>query len=61
MGVLERLMTRIARFAEAVEGLDDPTGDYIFSLVKRIDKLERDVEHLEKQLHSNAGGSGIQL
>jgi hypothetical protein len=50
----------IARFAEALEGMDDPTGDYIFSLGKRVAKLERDVEHLERQLHSSAGGAGMQ-
>jgi hypothetical protein len=60
MGVLlKRLWTKIARFAEALDGTDDPTGDYIFSLGKRVDKLERDVEHLERKLHSNAGGGGI--
>ena len=58
MGVLKRLWTRIARFAAALDGTDDPTGDYIFSLGKRVDKLERDVEQLERQLHSNAGGGG---
>jgi hypothetical protein len=61
MGVLKRLWTKIARFAEAMEGVDDPTGDYILSLGKRVDKLERDVEHLERQPHSNAGGGRIQL
>jgi hypothetical protein len=40
--------------------MDDPTGDYILSLGKRVAKLERDVEHLETQLHSSAGGGGIQ-
>ena len=59
MGVLKRLWTKIARFAEALDGTDDPAGDYIFSLGERVDKLERDVEHLERQLHSNAGGGGI--
>jgi hypothetical protein len=59
--VLKRLWTKIARFAEALEGMGDPTNDYIFSLGKRVDKLERDVEHLERQLHSNPGGGGIQL
>jgi hypothetical protein len=59
MGVLKRLWTKIARFAEALDDMDDPTGDYIFSLGERVDKLERDVEHLERQLHSNAGGGGI--
>jgi hypothetical protein len=60
MSVLKRLWTKIARFAEALEGMDDPTGDYMFSLGKRVDKLERDVEHLERQLPSRPGGGGIQ-
>jgi hypothetical protein len=59
MDILKRLWTKIAGFAEAMEGMDDPTGDYIFSLGKRIDKLERDVEHLESQLHSRPDGGGI--
>jgi hypothetical protein len=59
MAVLKRLWTKIARFAEALDGMDDPSGDYIFFLGKRVDKLERDVEHLERQLRSNAGGGGI--
>ena len=59
MSALERLWTKIARFAEALEGIDDPTGDYMFSLGKRVDKLERDLEHLERQLHSRAGGDAV--
>ena len=59
MSALKPLWTRIARFAEALEGIDDPTGHYMSSLTKRIDELERDVEHLERQLRSCAGG-GIQ-
>jgi hypothetical protein len=59
MSALKRLSTKMARFAEALDGIDDPTGDYIFSLGKRVDKLERDVEHLERQLHSLAGGSAV--
>ena len=60
MSALKPLWTRIARFAEALEGIHDPTGEYIFSLGKRVDKLEREVEHLERQLHSSRGGGGIQ-
>ena len=60
MSGLKQLWTNIARFAEVLEGTDDPTGDYILSLGKRVDKLERDVEHLERQLHSRPGDSGIQ-
>jgi hypothetical protein len=59
MSALKRLWTRIARFAEALEGIDDLRGDYIFSLGKRVDKLEREVELLERQLHSSRGGGGI--
>ena len=47
MSVLKRLWTRIARFAEALEGIDDLRGDYMFSVGKRVDKLEREVAHLE--------------
>jgi hypothetical protein len=49
----------MTQFAEVAEGVDDPKGDYILSLGKRVDKLERDVEYLEGQLHSRPGG-GIQ-
>ena len=52
MSYLKQLWTKVARFAMALEGIDDPSGDYIFSLEKRIAKLERDVEHLEGQRNS---------
>ena len=45
------MWTRIARFAEALEGIDYLRGDYIFAVGKRVDKLEREVAHLERQLH----------
>jgi hypothetical protein len=57
---IKQLWTKIARFAEALEGMDDPTGHYMFSIGKRVEKLECGVEHLERQLHSRPGGSGIQ-
>ncbi len=59
MSGLKRLWTKIARFAEVLEGMDAPTGDYILSLGKRVDKLERDVEHLERQVHSRPGGGDL--
>ena len=59
MDALKRLWTKIMRFAEALDGIDDPVGDYILSLRKRVDKLEREAEQLKAQLHSSAGG-GIQ-
>jgi hypothetical protein len=38
--------------------MDDPTSDYLSSLGERFDKLERDVERLDKQLHSRPGDGG---
>jgi hypothetical protein len=60
MSALERLWTKIARFAEALGGMDDPTGEYMLSLGERVDILERDVERLESRLHSRPGADGIQ-
>ena len=60
MSVLKRFWTRIARFAEALEGIDDPQGDYMLSLGKRVEKLEREALHLERQLHSSRCGGGVQ-
>jgi hypothetical protein len=60
MSNLTRLWTKIARFAAALEGIDDPAGHHMFSLEKRIDKLERDIAHHERHLGSRAGGGVLQ-
>lgn len=60
MNTLERLWTRIARVIEALEGMDDLAGDYMFSLGKRVDKLERRLKELETHLRSNLGDGRIQ-
>jgi len=52
MDWLKRLWTKIACFFEVLDGIDDPMGEYMFSLGKRVDKLERDVERLQKQMHA---------
>jgi hypothetical protein len=59
MRVLKRLWTKIGRFAEALEGMDDLTGHYMSSLGKRVEKLERTVERLERRLPSRADGGGM--
>ncbi|MEH2610619.1 hypothetical protein V1293_002908 [Bradyrhizobium sp. AZCC 1693] len=59
MSGLRRLWTRIARIAEVLEGVDDPTGDYLFSLGKRVDELERDLKLLKGQLQSRPSLSEI--
>lgn len=60
MSMLKRLWTQIVRFVKALEGIDDPAGDYMISLGKRVVEIERVVAHLESQLHLRPGGSGIQ-
>ena len=59
MSVLERLWTKTARIAKFLEGWDDPTGDYIYFLEKRVDKVERDLERFESQLRSRPDGGEI--
>ena len=59
MSGLKRLWTKVARIAEVLEVVDDLTGDYLFSLGKRIDKLERELKRLEGQLYSRPGVSEI--
>jgi hypothetical protein len=57
--MLKRLWTGIAPFIKAMDGMDYPIGDYMFTLGKRVDKLERDLAYLEKQLHLHARGGRI--
>jgi hypothetical protein len=60
MSGLKRLWAKLTRFEEVFEDIDDPKGDYILSLGTRVDKLERDVGHLERQMRSHPGGGGVQ-
>lgn len=48
MNTLKSLWTRIVRFFEILEGADDPIGDYILAVGKRVEKLERDLDHLKR-------------
>ena len=54
MSGLKQLWIKITQFAEALESMDDPKDNYVLSLGKRVDKLERHVESLEGQLHSRS-------
>ncbi|UPK06442.1 hypothetical protein [Bradyrhizobium sp. 170] len=56
----KRLWTKIAQIAKMLEDMADPTGDYMATLERRVDKLERDLGHLEGQLRSRPGGIGLQ-
>ena len=50
MNALTRLGNTMARFARALEGIDDADGQYMLALEKRIDRLEGAVERVERQL-----------
>ena len=52
MSALKRLWSRTAQFMDALEDMGDPVGDYMVSLGKRVDGLERKLAHLEEQLHA---------
>jgi hypothetical protein len=58
---LMRLWTRIIGMVKMLEGIDDPTGDYMLSLGKRVDKLERDLKRIEERLASRAEVGGKDL
>lgn len=60
MNGLKRFWTKIVGIVDALEGVDNPKGDYVLSLGKRVDKLERDLEHLDGQLHSPSSGRRVQ-
>src|SRR5215217_2963254 len=54
------LWTKTARFIEAMEDASGPMDSYVLALGKRVEKLERDVERLEGQLHPYNLGNEIQ-
>jgi len=56
MSLLNRLWASATRYVKALEGMDDPVGHHMVSLGQRVDKLERAVAHLERQLPSRAAG-----
>ena len=59
MSGLKGLWDKILRLFEAMEDAHNPMDEYTVALGKRVEKLERDVEHLEGQLHARPA-DGIQ-
>ena len=49
MNTLKHIWTSILRFFEAMEGMDDPVGNYLFAVGKRVEKLEHDLDQLRRQ------------
>jgi hypothetical protein len=55
--MLQRLMARWRLWEQALEGMDDPRGDYLLNLEKRVCRLEGEVEHLRRPLSANAAAA----
>ena len=54
-----RIWTNFARFFEALDGIDDPMGEYMSSLGNRVDKLEHEVNLLQEATHPRDAGRTI--
>jgi hypothetical protein len=46
----KRLLEKWRLVADAIDGMDDPQGDNLFALEKRVRRLEGEVEGLRKRL-----------
>lgn len=46
--VLDRLLAKVKRFAELMDGIDDPMGEYLVVTQRRLTALEDKVERLER-------------
>ncbi len=54
--MFKRLWQSLNGWAEAL-GMDDPRGEYMFTLEDRVAKLDRDVEGLQIQSRTTPVGS----
>jgi hypothetical protein len=52
--MLQRLLARWRLWEQALEGVDDPRGDYLLNLEERVCRLEGDVENLRRPLSTGA-------
>lgn len=46
----KQLLEKWRLVAEAIDGMDDPQGEYLFALEKRVRRLEGEVEGLRRRL-----------
>lgn len=44
--MFERLMEKVRPWLQAMEGMDDPQGEYLEMLENRVSRLEKEVAHL---------------
>jgi len=58
--MMQRLLARMRLWEEAIAGIDDPQGEYLLNLEKRVHRLEGEVEQLRKLPSGNAAASGTE-
>lgn len=55
--MLQQLLARWRLWEQALEGMDDPRGDYLLNLEERVCRLEGDVENLRRPLSADAAAA----
>lgn len=55
--MLQRLLARWRVWEQALEGMDDPRGDYLLSLEERVRRLEGVVVELSTPLSADAAAA----
>ena len=56
--MLRRLLAELRLWEEAIAGLDDPFGDYLLELEKRVARLETDLAEVRKLLPDQSAVGG---
>lgn len=51
--MLRRLLAELRIWEEVLAGIDDPVGDYLLELEKRVAMLERDLAEVQERLNGN--------
>ncbi len=55
--MLERLIEKVRPWVEAMDGADDPRGEYLLMLEARVSRLEDEVARFRGSDGSNASGA----
>lgn len=55
----DRIWEPIRRFLEAMDGIDDAQGEYLFRLERRVRSLEAELEQLRNAPSQKAGSTTI--